>query len=64
MLLGDTDRSQAVYELAVAQPRLDMPEVLWKAYIDFEISAGEYDNARKLYERLLQRTMHVKVSIE
>lgn len=61
MLLGDVERSQAIYELAVAQPRLDMPEILWKAYIDFEISSGEYDRARKLYERLLSRTMHVKV---
>ena len=38
-----------------------MPEVLWKAYIDFEISEGEADNVRSLYERLLDRTSHVKV---
>ena len=28
--LGETDRARAVYELAIAQPVLDMPEVLWK----------------------------------
>ncbi|KAF7269393.1 hypothetical protein GWI33_017576 [Rhynchophorus ferrugineus] len=60
-LLGDIDRARAIYELAVNQPRLDMPELLWKAYIDFEISQDEPDNARHLYERLLERTLHVKV---
>ena len=52
-LLGDVDRARAVYELAVEQPLLDMPEVLWKAYIDFEVGQEEWDNARNLYERLL-----------
>lgn len=37
-LLGDVERSRAIFELAVNQPRLDMPELLWKAYIDFEVS--------------------------
>lgn len=60
-LLGDTDRARAIYELAVNQPRLDMPELLWKSYIDFEISQDEPENARQLYERLLERTSHVKV---
>lgn len=59
--MGDTERARAIYELAVAQPRLDMPELLWKAYIDFEISLGEAEKARQLYERLLERTHHVKV---
>lgn len=61
-LLGDADRARAIYELAIAQPALDMPEVLWKSYIDFEIEQEEYENARNLYRRLLQRTRHVKVS--
>lgn len=60
-LLGDTDRARAVFELAVQQTRLDMPELLWKAYIDFEVSQGEMELARQLYERLLERTHHVKV---
>lgn len=60
-LLGDVDRARAIYELAVNQQRLDMPELLWKAYIDYEISQDEYENARNLYERLLERTNHVKV---
>eukprot|EP00934_Nitzschia_sp_Nitz4_P002099 Nitzschia sp. Nitz4//scaffold206_size41850//31430//33517//NITZ4_007427-RA/size41850-processed-gene-0.29-mRNA-1//1//CDS//3329541580//2099//frame0 len=61
--LGETERCRAIYELAVNQPALDMPEVLWKGYIDFEIEEGEGNHARKLYERLLERTSHVKVWI-
>lgn len=60
-LLGDIERARAIYELAVNQPRLDMPELLWKAYVDFECGQGEVAKARKLYERLLERTHHVKV---
>jgi tetratricopeptide (TPR) repeat protein len=60
--LGDIERARAIYELAVGQPLLDMPEVLWKAYIDFEFEIlGEHDRARNLYRRLLQKTSHVKV---
>ena len=40
-----------------------MPELLWKSYIDFEISQSAFDKARVLYERLLERTAHVKVFI-
>lgn len=60
--MGDAERARAVYELAISQPILDMPEVLWKSFIDFEIGQEEYENARKLYHRLLQRTQHIKVN--
>jgi hypothetical protein len=59
--VGEDERARAIYELAVGQPVLDMPEALWKAFIDFEIDSGEAANARMLYERLLERTQHVKV---
>ncbi|XP_022335199.2 crooked neck-like protein 1 [Crassostrea virginica] len=62
-ILGDTDRAESIYELAITQTRLDMPEVLWKAYIDFQIELEEYDKTRALYRRLLERTQHVKVWI-
>ncbi|XP_069464176.1 crooked neck-like protein 1 [Ambystoma mexicanum] len=62
-ILGDTERARGIYELAISQPRLDMPEVLWKSYIDFEIEQEEYERTRNLYRRLLQRTQHVKVWI-
>ncbi|KMT11970.1 hypothetical protein BVRB_5g099320 [Beta vulgaris subsp. vulgaris] len=61
--LCETDRARAIYELATAQPALDMSELLWKAYIDFEIAEGEIENTRALYERLLDRTKHLKVWI-
>ncbi|XP_064601613.1 crooked neck-like protein 1 [Liolophura sinensis] len=60
-ILGDIDRARAIYNLAINQPKLDMPEVLWKAFIDFEIGLEEYENTRALYRRLLERTQHVKV---
>ncbi|KAL7871446.1 hypothetical protein SRHO_G00064290 [Serrasalmus rhombeus] len=62
-ILGDTERARAIFELAIDQLRLDMPEVLWKSYIDFEIEQEEYEKTRGLYKRLLQRTQHVKVWI-
>ncbi|CAI0552454.1 unnamed protein product [Linum tenue] len=61
--LGETERARAIFELAIAQPALDMPELLWKAYVDFEISEKQIDRTRQLYERLLDRTKHLKVWI-
>ncbi|GKF34368.1 crooked neck-like protein 1, partial [Tanacetum coccineum] len=61
--LMETERARAIFELAIAQPALDMPELLWKAYIDFEIAEGEFERTRQLYERLLDRTKHLKVWI-
>lgn len=40
-----------------------MPELLWKAYIDFEFEERERERTRSLYRRLLERTGHVKVWI-
>ncbi|XP_067942125.1 crooked neck-like protein 1 [Watersipora subatra] len=60
-ILGETERARAIYNLATQQPRLDMPEVLWKSYIDFEIELEEYNRTRELYQLLLERTHHVKV---
>jgi crooked neck len=59
--LDDLDRTRAIFELAISQPVLDMPELLWKAYIDFEEEEREYDRTRDLYERLLEKTDHLKV---
>lgn len=65
--LFDTDRARALYELAVQQSveasGLDMPEVVWKAYIDFEFDEREWGHVQELYERLLEQTGHVKVWI-
>ncbi|AES77037.1 putative tetratricopeptide-like helical domain-containing protein [Medicago truncatula] len=59
--LAETERARAIFELAIAQPALDMPELLWKAYVDFETVECEFERARVLYERLLDRTKHLKV---
>jgi len=61
--LGDDERARAIYELGVNQDELDMPELLWKSFIDFEFEGEEYDRTRTLYERLLEKTSHVKVWI-
>lgn len=62
-ILGENERAEGIFEIAVDQPRLDMPEIVWKAYIDFQIENEEFEKARLLYERLLERTQHVKVWI-
>lgn len=59
--LGDVDRARGIYSLAVSEDTLDMPELLWKEYIDFEVENEEWTKARELYERLLEKTSHVKV---
>jgi crooked neck len=61
--VGETERCRAIYELAISREVLDMPDMLWKGYIDFEIEEGEAENVRKLYGRLLERTGHVKAWI-
>jgi len=61
-MLGDADRARGILEIAISQDGLDMPEVIWKAYIEFEVEEEEWDRARNLYEKLLERTEHVKVS--
>ena len=38
-----------------------MPELLWKAYIDFEVEEGERSRGRALYERLTATSGHWKV---
>ncbi|CAG0888296.1 unnamed protein product [Cyprideis torosa] len=60
-LLGDMERARSIFELATTQPRMDMPEVLWKGYIDMEIEDEQWEHVRSLYHRLLEKTKHVKV---
>ena len=61
--MQDFARTRAIFELGVSQSPLSMPELLWKAYIDFEIEEGEREIARSLYERLIALSGHVKVWI-
>ena len=64
--LGEYDRARAIFDIATCGGNtqnlvLDMPERIWKAYIDFEIESNEIDRARSLYIKLLEKTKHVKV---
>ncbi len=59
--LAETERCRAIFELGVAQPKLDSPELVWKSYIDWELSAARHEHARQLYQRLLQFTQHPRV---
>jgi len=61
--LQENERARKILELAIQQPSLDMPELIWKFYIDFEIQNGQFDHARALYKRLILKTKHVKVWI-
>ena len=61
--LEDFSRTRGIFELGISQPSLSMPELLWKAYIDFETEEGERERARSLYERLVKLSGHVKVWI-
>ena len=61
--MEDFPRARAIFELAIAQPSLSMPELLWKAYIDFEIEEGDREKTRSLYERLINLSGHHKVWI-
>ena len=75
--LDELDRARRILDLATAQLQLDRPERAWKGYIDMELrliqqakEAGEEDGwregrerVRRLYERLLEQSRHVKVWI-
>lgn len=61
-LLLDDERARMILQLACEQPSLDVPELAWKAAIDFEFESGDFDRMRELYEQLLERTgFHLKI---
>ena len=35
--LQEIERTRSIFELAIQKSNIDMPENIWKAYIDFEI---------------------------
>ncbi|WFD00672.1 NineTeen Complex (NTC) component [Malassezia yamatoensis] len=66
--LYDLERARGIYELAIQHAEsesggLDMPEIIWKAYIDLEFNEREWQRVNELYERLLEKASHVKVWI-
>lgn len=57
---GEIERARAIYELAIAQPGLASPEILWNAYISHEECEGNLEKARELYGRELEnKKQHV-----
>jgi crooked neck len=62
-LLDDKERARVIYNLAIDEPEMDLPEVIWKSFIDFEYNNEQFDQVRNLYEKLLERTEHLKVWI-
>jgi crooked neck len=59
--LEEFERANAIYEIAIESEALDLPELVWKSYIDLEIERERYSEATALYRRLLERTQHVRV---
>ncbi|TNN39100.1 Crooked neck-like protein 1 [Liparis tanakae] len=45
-ILGDVERARAIFELAIGQPRLDMPEV-WISYAKYELSINDSERLQK-----------------
>lgn len=58
--LDEIGRARAIFEIAVEQ-NLDMPENVWKSYIDMEIGISEWERVRHLYRLLMKKSKHVKV---
>jgi crooked neck len=59
--LEEYARGRALLEYALNHRLIDMPEALWKALIDLEVSLGDLPAARALYRKLLDKSKHVKV---
>ncbi|CAK9179325.1 unnamed protein product [Ilex paraguariensis] len=53
--LSETERARATFEHATNQPALDIPELLWKGYIEFEMSEKENGQGSDLLEGLDQQ---------
>lgn len=57
--LGETDRARAIFELAIAQPALDMPELLWKVKACLLFTYPNYVRLkvkREKYQYILQES--------
>lgn len=58
--IDEKERAEFLFENAISLT-LDIPENVWKAYINIELDDGNYEKVRNLYERLLVKTKHIKV---
>lgn len=60
VITEETERARALCEIAISMDIVDMPELIWKRYIDLESELGQLGRARDLYDRLLEKTKHFK----
>ena len=58
--LGETERAYAILELGTKQ-ELEMPEMVWKGWINISTELGDYEKVREVYQNLLDLTTHTKV---
>jgi len=61
--VGEVERARALCNLAIEQTTLDMPELVWKRFIDLEVGLEEMDNARQIWLRLLEKSNHARVYV-
>jgi len=59
--VGELDRARHLCELAVNQEQMDMPELVWKRYIDVNVANQDLVAAREIYERLLSKSHHIRI---
>ncbi|KAJ9457404.1 Pre-mRNA-splicing factor clf1 [Diplonema papillatum] len=59
--LEEHPRARKIFELGVNQPVLTQPELVWKRYIAMETGLRNYDDARRLYQTLAEKTLHIKI---
>jgi len=58
---SETERTRAIFESAIARPE---PELLWKAFLDFETAKIEFERTRVRYERIPNRKkQHLEIWI-
>lgn len=61
--LEEFERFENIFELAIENNQMNMPETVWRAYIDNQIFLKNFEKVRELYERLLERSKHIKIWI-
>lgn len=60
-ILDERDRARAIFSLASSLGEMDQPEMVWRTWIDAEYEWGEPGRVEAVYDRLLERTKHIKV---
>lgn len=53
--LGEIDRARVIFKLAATRSRLNMPELLWDAYVAFEKRHGTAESAEKVADEMPKR---------